>query len=136
MKLKLIEFYKENKILWNNDDPNRNNKIKKNTVKEKMFKSFNGKFAILSLEKTFHSLQLSFTREFKKIKVGIEPKKKWTFCDAMLFLSSKTTNKKVEVDLEEKENLFPSMLIIQPYGITRIETIEIVITEKPFIKSY
>ena len=26
-KLKLIEFYKENEILWNNDDPNRNNKI-------------------------------------------------------------------------------------------------------------
>ena len=26
-KLKLIEFYKENEILWNNDNPNRNNKI-------------------------------------------------------------------------------------------------------------
>ena len=31
-KLKLIEFYKENGILWNNDDLNRNNKIKKNAV--------------------------------------------------------------------------------------------------------
>ena len=28
-KLKLIEFCKENEILWNIDDPNRNNKIKK-----------------------------------------------------------------------------------------------------------
>ena len=26
-KLKLTEFYTENEILWNNDDPNRNNKI-------------------------------------------------------------------------------------------------------------
>ena len=34
-KLMLIEFYKENETLWNNDDPNRNNKIKKNAVKEK-----------------------------------------------------------------------------------------------------
>ena len=105
-KLKLIEFYKENEILWNNDDPNRNNEIKKNAVKEKMFKSFDGgKFAILSLEKIFHSLRTSFTREFKKIKAGIEQKKKWTFYDAMLFLSSKTTDKKVEFNLKEKEIL-------------------------------
>ena len=105
-KLKLIEFYKENEILWNNDDPNRNNEIKKNAVKEKMFKSFDGgKFAILSLEKIFHSLRTSFTREFKKIKAGVEPKKKWTFYDVMLFLSSKTTDKKVEFNLEEKETL-------------------------------
>ena len=34
-KLKLIEFYKENEVLWSNDDPNRSNKIKKNAVKEK-----------------------------------------------------------------------------------------------------
>ena len=104
-KLELIEFYKENKILWSNDDPNRDNKIKKKAVKEKMFKSFDGKFAILSLEKTFHSLPTSVTREFKKIKAGIAPKKKWTFYDAMLFLSSKTTDKKVEFNLEEKETL-------------------------------
>ena len=75
-KLMFIEFYKENEILWNNEDPNRNNKIKKKVLKEKMFKSFNGKFAVSSLEKTFHSLRMSFTREFKKIKAGIKPKKK------------------------------------------------------------
>ena len=55
-KLKLIEFYKENEILWNNDDPNRKNKIKKNAVKEKMFKSFDGKFAICSKNRIFISL--------------------------------------------------------------------------------
>ena len=92
-KLKLIEFYKDDELLWNNDDPNRNNKIKKNAVKEKMFKSFDGKFSVLSREKTFHSLRTRFTREFKKIKVWIEAKKEWTFYNAMLFLSSKTTDK-------------------------------------------
>ena len=53
-KLKLIEFYKETVILWNNDNPNRNDKIKNKMVKEKMFKSFNSKFVILSLGKIFH----------------------------------------------------------------------------------
>ena len=59
-KLKFIEFYKETVILWNNDNPNRNDKIKNKMVKEKMFKSFNSKFVILSLGKIFHSLRTSF----------------------------------------------------------------------------
>ena len=55
-KLKLIEFYKENEILWSNGDPNRNNKIKKNVVKEKMLQSFDGNFAICSKNRIFISL--------------------------------------------------------------------------------
>lgn len=43
---------------------------------EKMFQSFEGKFRILLLEKTFHSLQALL--RIKK-KAGIEHKKK-TFC--------------------------------------------------------
>ena len=100
-----------------------------------MFKPFDSKFAILSLEKTFHSLRTSFTREFKKIKAGIEPKK-WTFYDTTLFLSSKTTDKKVEFNLEEKETLISVYANNPALWITSIEIIEIVIYEKPFMKSY
>ena len=55
----------------------------------KIFETFDGVFAISLLEKTFHSLRASFTRELKKIKAGIQPRKKWTFYNDMLFLSSK-----------------------------------------------
>ena len=41
-KLKFVEFYEENEILWNNDNPNRNKTIKNYAVKEKMFESFGG----------------------------------------------------------------------------------------------
>ena len=41
-KLKFVEFYEENEILWNNDDPNRNKRIKNYAVKEKMFELFGG----------------------------------------------------------------------------------------------
>ena len=49
-KPNLVEFQKENEILWNNNVSKRNNE-KKDPVKENVFESFDGKFAIFCLKK-------------------------------------------------------------------------------------
>ena len=63
--------------------------MKKNAVKEKIFESFSGKFAISLLEQNFHSLRTSFVREFKKITARIEPKIIGLFTTACCFYHQK-----------------------------------------------
>ena len=61
----LIKIYSENPILWKSDNPDHNNKIKRAAVKE-LLSTFNNKYNIEALEKTFHSLRTCMIREIKK----------------------------------------------------------------------
>ena len=69
-KQTLISFYNQNSILWDNADPNYRNKIKRSPIKVKFFTLFDGKFSEEFLEKCFHSLEISMSREMKKSPTG------------------------------------------------------------------
>ena len=62
----LIKIYSENPILWKSGDPDHHNKIKRVAVKELVLSTFNNKYNIEALEKTFRSLRTCMSREIKK----------------------------------------------------------------------
>ena len=95
-KKKLIEYYRNNKELWDKSDQNYNNKSRRTLMKNGLVQEFEGKFSEEQLEKTFHSLRTSFMREVKKISSGVESK--WKFFDHMEFLKAESSqNKKKDV---------------------------------------
>ena len=103
-RLKLNEFYKENKELWTTNF----SRTSRNLKKSKLHEHFEGKFQLETLEKAFHGLKASFLREFKKFQEGNLPKRKWKFYDSMLFLKEEqttTTNTKNVFTVEQSETL-------------------------------
>ena len=69
-KLKLIEFYKENKELWTTNF----SRTSRNLKKSKLHEHFEGKFQLETLEKAFHGLKSSFLRELKSFRKEIYQK--------------------------------------------------------------
>ena len=86
----LVNFYKENPILWDSIAfPRRlKNREEKNALRRKMFEIFGGKYTIEVLERTFHVLRTSMLREVKTAdENGMQlSDKKWKFYDDLLFL--------------------------------------------------
>ena len=95
----LLEFYRENPILWNASHSQYRNHIEKNKAKEGLVKSLGCRFPIQVLEQKFHSLRTSMRREVKcqleknndeQETAAKRPKRPWvhdrtsSFFDAML----------------------------------------------------
>ena len=78
-KVKLIEFYKANPTLWDTSDQYYKNKVKRLLIKKRLVELFEDKFSEEHLEKTFHSLRTSMSREVKKLSSGVTPKNKWKY---------------------------------------------------------
>jgi hypothetical protein len=81
----LINFYKENPLLWNSNDSYYKNKTQRSLVKVKLVTLFDDKYSEELLEKTFHSLRTSMLREVKKVSSGVTSKKTWKFFDDLEF---------------------------------------------------
>ena len=62
----LLEFYRDNAILWNASHPLYRSRIEKAKAKEGLVKSLGCRFPIEVLEKKFHSLRTSMRREVKR----------------------------------------------------------------------
>ena len=102
-KTTLINFYKQNKALWSSD-VNYQNKEDKSAVKEDLVSLFDGRFSEDFLDRNFHVLQTTFSRESKKYK-DKALKKKWKFFDKLSFLTEELekVKKKVKLVLEERD---------------------------------
>ena len=74
---KLISFYKQNRIMWENVDPNYRNKVKRQLIKVELVTFFDRNFPEEFLEKYFHSLRTSMIQEMEKPANGYESK--WNF---------------------------------------------------------
>ena len=99
-KRELINFYRENPILWKNDDPDHNNKQKRLAVKDNLYSVFDGKHTMEVLEKTFHSLRTCMSREIKKENESDPPKKKWKFYEDMVFLKEEISMPRKKLNFE------------------------------------
>ena len=96
-KSKLIEFYKANPTLWDTSDQYYKNKVKRLLIKKRLVELFEDKFSEEHLEKTFHSLRTSMSREVKKLSSGVTPKNKWKYFDHMEFLRADLNKKKAVI---------------------------------------
>ena len=99
-KRMLIKFYRENSLLWKNNDPDHNNKRKRSMVKDELAELFDGRYTIEVLEKTFNSLRTCFSREVKKESDGNPPKRKWKFYEDLEFLKVELTVSKKKLNFE------------------------------------
>ena len=102
-KRKLIEFYKENSLMWDSNNPYYKNKQKKEDVKGILVKLFDNTYTADQLEKCFHSLRSSMLREVKK-NAGLDvPSKKWKFYSDLEFIIPDLTKKKTTTSFSNDE---------------------------------
>ena len=85
-KITLIEFYKNNPVLWDNDNPYHKNDKAKEPIRLKLQELFNCPYTVESLEKVFHSLRSSMLREVKRNEGADVPSSKWKFYSHMEFI--------------------------------------------------
>ena len=91
----LLEFYRDNAILWNASHPQYRSHIEKAKAKEELVKSLGCRFPIELLEKKFHSLGTSMRREVKRQlqknndeqePAAKRPKRPWVHYETMIFM--------------------------------------------------
>ena len=107
-KVTLIEFYKNNPVLWDSDNPYYKNDKTKEPVKLKLQELFNHTYTVEALEKAFHSLRSSMLREVKRNEGSDAPSSKWKFYTHMEFLIGELTKEKrksPEFSFEEIEDI-------------------------------
>uniref|UniRef100_A0A7M5WWF9 MADF domain-containing protein n=1 Tax=Clytia hemisphaerica TaxID=252671 RepID=A0A7M5WWF9_9CNID len=105
-KRTLINFYKENPILWERL-PYQKSKTEKAALRQKMVDLFDGQHTAEVLERAFLILRTSMLREVKLSRSGINQwQRKWRFYDDMLFLKDVLLKgKKRHSDFEEQDLL-------------------------------
>lgn len=104
-KQNLISFYEINKVLWSSDIKYKD-KEEKNALRTELENLFDQKYSADFLEKNFHNLRTAFTREYRKIAAGQEPKRIWRFYQQLEFLKEEIDRpKKPNFDIDERETL-------------------------------
>ena len=90
----LIEYYRDNPMLWNTTHSQYRNKELKTKVKAELVKRLGNRYSIDVLDKKFHSLRTSMRREVKREaeESSEEPsskkprKKPWPYFEVMSFM--------------------------------------------------